>query len=622
MRVFYDSILPSWAALHSISELFIPGSLFSSSPDRPRFDPTEATIQSVHQALYSNVTVKEDRITCREVVTAFLNQIETYNPLINAIISLDVDSLSVADGLDERLLQVLNESTQTDGNDTHNDQTSVSNASTFDSSLPPLFCIPILLKDNFDTANVSTTGGCAALSNSTPPLHDAPVVKALRDAGAVILGKTNMHEMALEGLTVSSLGGQTLNPYDLSRTPGGSSGGTGAAVAASFAVFGLGTDTVNSIRSPASANSLFSLRPTQGLISRAGVLPVSYTQDTVGPIARCVWDLAVSLNVMTMGSDGWYDGRDNMTASRPRHVRGLDYTDSLAPDEGLYKNSDLKGIRFGVLTGLFNRTDNPETTPVNEAVDAMVSKLEDAGAIMVPITESIYNSTAILNLDLQAYEYREMVDSYFQNLHHQRGLLSWGADGQDPPHTLTDIYTKISEDDPSFLVIPHQYGFIKAALISSPQDISYAQNQLSINALRLSVKQTFASHNLDALIYPQQQNLPVKLGSRNQYGRNGILAALTGNPVITIPAGFSKGGSRNTPIGVPVGMELMGLSWEEERLLSIAARIEALEKVRRAPILKAERGRGGSYSQALSFVPGIVPNTRDIHDVYPRGVFE
>lgn len=160
---------------------------------------------------------------------------------------------------------------------------------------------------------MNTTGGSRALVNNKP-LADAPTVKALKDAGAIILGKTNLHEMALEGISVSSLGGQTINPYDLTRTPGGSSGGSGAAIGSSFAILATGTDTVNSLRSPASANSLFSFRPTRGLISRAGVIAISYTQDTLGAMARTLKDLTVALTVM---SSVGYDAADNDTAAIP-----------------------------------------------------------------------------------------------------------------------------------------------------------------------------------------------------------------------------------------------------------------------------------------------------------------
>jgi Asp-tRNA(Asn)/Glu-tRNA(Gln) amidotransferase A subunit family amidase len=205
------------------------------------FDAREATIDSVHHSLFNGLN------TCRDVVSSFLARIEKLDFHVNAIIALNPNALQQADELDEQLAV---------GNVTQ-----------------PLFCVPILLKDNYDTADIPTTGGNLALQNSQPTI-DAPSVAALRTSGAIILGKANLHELALEGISVSSLGGQTINPYDSDRTPGGSSGGSGAAVASSFAVFATGTDTVNSLRSPASANSLFSIRPTRGLISRAGVIPI------------------------------------------------------------------------------------------------------------------------------------------------------------------------------------------------------------------------------------------------------------------------------------------------------------------------------------------------------------
>ena len=320
------------------------------------FDVREATIESVHNALFSGLT------SCRSIVEGFIARIEAYNPSINAIITLNPNALAVADAMDLALAA---------GNTTG-----------------ALFCIPILLKDNYDTVEMKTTGGCLDLAESQPTT-DAPIVTALKRAGAIILGKTNLHELALEGLSVSSLGGQTANPYDLTRTPGGSSGGTGAAIAASFAVLGTGTDTVNSLRSPASANSLFSIRPTRGLISRSGVIPISYTQDAVGPIAGNVHDLAVALNVM---AGVGFDADDNATALVPASSVGEDY---VAAVNG---GGSLSGVRFGLIEGLFNRTDSNETTPVNKAMDAIVAAMTSAGATVVPITSSVFNSTAILNI--------------------------------------------------------------------------------------------------------------------------------------------------------------------------------------------------------------------------------
>lgn len=437
------------------------------------FDVREASIDTVHNALYSRLA------TCRGLVEAFIARIEAYNPTINAVITLNPDAIMIADDLDLALAG---------GNATG-----------------ALFCIPVLLKDNYDTMDMKTTGGCLDLVDSQPA-DDAPAVTALKRAGAIILGKTNLHELALEGLSVSSLGGQTINPYDSSRTPGGSSGGTGAAIAASFAVFGTGTDTVNSLRSPASANSLFSIRPTRGLISRAGVIHVSYTQDAVGPIARNVNDLAIALTVMA--SVG-YDANDNTTALVPTRSVGLDYTTAL------YGGS-LRGMRLGLIETFFNRTASDETTPVVTAINATLSSLIAAGATVVPISSSTYNSTRILTAyDTQRFEYRQEMDQYL-------GRLSLRG---EHPANLTALYRS-----GKFLVIPSQYSYVNTALVSSTDNATYASRKLGIQNLSLALQTTFQENSLDALIYPEQANLVVKIASASQSGRNGILAAVTGFP--------------------------------------------------------------------------------------------
>jgi Asp-tRNA(Asn)/Glu-tRNA(Gln) amidotransferase A subunit family amidase len=216
--------------------------------------------------------------------------------------------------------------------------------------MEPLHCIPVILKDNFDTADMPTTASSASLAGSIPP-QDATTVTKLRQAGALILAKSNMHEFATAGgTTVSSLGGQTKNPYDLKRTPGGSSGGTGAAMAANFGAVGTGSDTVNSIRSPSSANCLVGFRPTKGLVSIAGVVPVSFTQDEVGPITRTVADAARMLDVMR-----GYDPRDPVTAFSIGQIPAT-YTAFL-------QTTALKGARIGVLQTLFG--NGPEHQEVN-----------------------------------------------------------------------------------------------------------------------------------------------------------------------------------------------------------------------------------------------------------------
>src|SRR6202790_4846418 len=235
--------------------------------------------------------------------------------------------------------------------------------------LKPLGCIPMVLKDNFDTADMPTTAGALTLKGAQPE-RDAFAVKRLREAGALILGKANMSEFATGGISASSLGGQVKNPYDLTRTPGGSSGGTGAAVAANFATAGTGSDTGGSIRSPASATSLVGLRPTRGLISRDGIVPVSFTQDTIGPMARNVSDTARLLDVMA-----GYDPNDPVTALSVGNIPKT-YT--------AFLQNGLKGARLGMLTNLFG--NGPEYEPVNEGVAKAVSAVEKEGEVIVRIT--------------------------------------------------------------------------------------------------------------------------------------------------------------------------------------------------------------------------------------------
>lgn len=529
------------------------------------FDAREATIDSVHHAIYTGLH------TCRDVVSSFLARIETYNNRTNAIITLNSDALNLADRMDEAL--------------------AVGNATGL------LFCVPILLKDNYDTLDMPTTGGALALGDSQPT-EDAPSVAALRQEGAVILGKANLHEMALEGISVSSLGGQTINPYDSTRTPGGSSGGTGAAVAASFCVLGTGTDTVNSLRSPASANSLFSIRPTRGLITRTGIIPISVTHDVIGPIARTIKDVAIALTVMCKTG---YDAADNATALVPSANRNIDYS-ALPP-------VPLSGLRLGVLNGFFNLTGNSdvEVASVNKVMDTWLHRLRAQGVTLVPIDDKIFNATAIqAAYDVQRYEYRELMDQYLQ-----RASL-----GGMQPNTLNQLYNLGAEagSEGEFLVLPSQYEYVNTALVSSTSNATYSERRFGIQELSLALETTFATNTVDAIIYPEQKNLVVRIGSASQSGRNGILAALTGSPVVTVPVGFSNT-TDDAPVGVPIGMEILGRPFEEQKLLSIGNAMEMMGRVRKAPEWAREQPEVPQYSA----VPVVVPDRKNVPSEYPLG---
>ena len=491
-----------------------------SVPDN-EFSPEEATVATVHAALAAG------RLTCVRLVESYLERIAAFDdkgPSLNAIITINSRALETAAEMDGRLRGSRG-------------------------TLRPLDCIPVILKDNFDTADMPTTGGSLALAKSVP-LQDAFVVKKLRDAGAVILAKANMTELALGGSSVSSIGGQTRNPYDLTRTPGGSSGGTGASIAASFGIIGTGSDTGQSIRSPASAQSLVGIRPTRGLVSRRGIIPASTTQDEVGPITRTVEDAARALTVMA-----GYDPEDPVTAFGWQRVPSA-YTAFLDAD-------GLDGARIGVLLDMFG--DEAVHQEVNGVVRRATERMSEAGAMTVPIR--IPNFAGLTEgTQLTQFEFKAAFDAYLAK-------LGPGA----PVKTLEE-----------FIASGKFHDSIKGALAGYQRandglnSAEYKDRLLRRDALRLAVMHVMAENRLDAILYPHQQRLVVPIGEE-QVERNGVLSNSTGFPAITFPAGFSAP-TPDAPIGVPVGVELLAAEWGEPVLIRLAFAYEQLAKSRRSPL--------------------------------------
>jgi len=510
------------------------------------YDPREATIESIQRDLFSG------KATCRQIVTSFVARIQALDSQVKAIVALNPKALDVADTLDAALATGKHRGS--------------------------LFGVPVILKDNFDEVNMSTTGGSRALADLRPG-EDAATVKALKDAGAIILGKANLHEMALEGLTVSSFGGQTVNPYDHSRTPGGSSGGSGVAVATSFCVFSTGTDTMNSLRSPASANGLFSIRPSWGLVSTVGLLPNAYTQDVAGPIARCMSDLAAALTVM---------------ASAGPDAKGVDYGKDLTI-------GSLKGLRLGLVETLMDRQGADETAPVNAAISMIVAHLRQLGSEVISVNEQVYDTLKIAtDCDTQQYEYRRELNTYLKKPTHTGTF----------PSTFEELY---SHDD--IIVIPTRRDLIRKANTSSTGDAEYQVVKSNIKNLKHHLEATFDNLRLDALIYPEQSNLVVKIGSPSQRGRNGILAAVTGWPVVALPIGFSPS-TEEAPLGVPIGMELLGKPGSEQQLLQIAYQIEQQIPSRKQPRFGSEFVK----SRQLAEMPNVGSrSTSDVRGAYPVG---
>src|SRR5688572_106609 len=329
----------------------------SAQQSRPAFRYAEATIAQVHSAL------RERSTTCRAIVAGYLARIDAYDkrgPALNAIVLTNPNAMAIADSLDRRYAA----------------------SRTF---IGLLHCIPVIVKDNFQTAGLQTTAGTLALRGWSPR-DDATMVKRLKDAGAIVLAKSNMAELAFSPYeTVSSiLPGYTKNPYALDRVTAGSSGGTGAAVAASFGVVGLGTDTGNSIRGPSAHNALVGIRSTMGLTSRDGVVPLNLASDIAGPMARTVTD-AVAVFQLVAG----YDPNDAVTeASRARTVP--DYAKALRRD-------GLKGARLAVLPQAY-LTATTDTEVVRVFTRA-VAELRRNGAtvldsIVIPELDSLRRSAS------------------------------------------------------------------------------------------------------------------------------------------------------------------------------------------------------------------------------------
>jgi amidase len=457
------------------------------------------------------------KVTSRGLVEAYLARIAAYDqagPRLNAIVTI-------------------NPRAREDGTELDRERTAKGPRG-------PLHGIPILIKDNYDTMDMPTSGGSLALATFRPGA-DAFQVKRLRDAGAVILGKTTMHELAAGITTISSLTDQTRNPYDLMRVPGGSSGGTGAAVGASFAAAGMGSDTCGSIRIPAANQNLVGLRGTHGLSSRSGVIPLSATQDIAGPLARSVTDLAIMLDA-TVGPDP----NDPVTADAAAHIP-KSYREALKAD-------GLKDARIGVLRSLFG--DAPEDAEVSGIVRKALDAMKAQGATVVDVTvpgmDDLLRESSVIGdefkfdlADFLAKEPNAPVKSLGEII--ERGLH----------HAQLD-QTFRTRNAPEKKDTEH-----------------YRQALIKRRALRAAVLATMEEQRLDALAYPTLRRKPTLIGEA-QIGTTCQLSATTGLPAISIPAGF-------TPDGLPTAVELLGGVFAEADLLKYAYAWEQTAKPRRPP---------------------------------------
>jgi len=498
------------------------------------FPYAEATIAGLQEQMESG------RATSASLTAAYLARIagvDRSGPGLNAVIELNPDAAAIARQLDaERMAGKVR---------------------------GPLHGIPVLLKDNIATADrMETTAGSLALVGAKPP-HDAAIVAQLRAAGAVILGKTNLSEWAnfrgeksISGW--SGRGGQTHNPYALDRNTSGSSSGSAAAVAANLCVVAVGSETDGSIVSPASVCGLVGIKPTVGLVSRTGIIPISASQDTAGPMARTVRDAALLLEAMTR-----VDPKDSATLTRPVDMP-LEIVAKLKPGA-------LKGARLGVIRGPFGLDAR-----LKPLLDAAIERMKAAGAEVTDLGEfPDFNKANDPEMEVLLYEYKDGLNAYFATL----GPAS-------PIKSLADVIAFNTAHAGQELQHFGQELMVKAQAKGPLTEPAY----LEARATCLKVTRTegidalLARHKLDALVSLTNGTawLIDPVNGDAYTGGSSSPAAVAGYPSVTVPAGVYH--------GLPVGISFYGTAWTEARLLALAADFEAATKARREPEFPATVG--------------------------------
>ena len=516
------AVLPAMSAARVVASAPAP----HGSMDVKPFEFEEASISDLQARM------KSGEISARSLTQAYLSRIEELDkggPGLNSVIELNPEAMAIAGSLDQ---------------ERHEKGTR-----------GPLHGIPVLIKDNIDTADrMRTTAGSLALVESRPA-RDSGVAQKLREAGAVILGKTNLSEWANIRSSHSTSGwsgrgGLTKNPYALDRNPCGSSSGSGAAASANLCTIAVGTETDGSIVCPSSANGIVGIKPTLGLVSRAGIIPIAHSQDTAGPMARTVHDAAVLL-----GALAGTDPRDPATAQADSK-RQRDYTQFLDPN-------GLKGARIGVARKYFGFND-----AVDQLMNNLVAEMKSAGAVIVDPADleshGKFDDTELLVL---MYELKADLNSY----------LAQRADPQ--VKTLADVIAFNDKNKSKEMPYFAQDLFLKAQEKGPLTDKAYTDALKANHSLsrQHGIDGVMDKFHLDALVAPTggpawMTDLP---NGDHAVGGSSNAAAVAGYPNINVPAGFV--------FGLPVGISFFGRAWSEPTLLKIAYGFEQLTKVRKPP---------------------------------------
>jgi amidase len=516
------------AALVPSSALLAEGSRPPTRDAQPAARIAELEERSIEQL---QTALARGALTSHQIVEQYLERIESMDrtgPSLRSVIESNPDALAIADAMDAERKAGRRRGA--------------------------LHGIPVLVKDNIDTADrMLTTAGSLALAG-TRPTRDAFVVERLRAAGAIVLGKTNLSEWANFRSTHSTSGwsargGQTRNPYALDRTPSGSSSGSGSAVAANFCAVAVGTETDGSITSPASACSLVGLKPTVGLVSRSGIVPISHTQDTAGPMTRTVADAAALLSVLAGA-----DPRDAAT----RGAATQDYTRALDPN-------GLQGARIGVARKSFTGY----SPAADAAFETALAAMKDRGAVIVdPADIATAGSFGDAEFDVLLFEFKADLASYLAT--RPAGSSARALDDLiafNRAHAATEL--------PYFAQEIFEMSAKKGSLRSPAYRKALAKCREGSRTKGLDA--TFAKHRLDALVAPTQ-GAPglIDLVNGDAGGSSSTTpCAVAGYPAITVPMGYTR--------GLPLGITFMCRAWSEAVLLKLAFAFEQATKVRKAP---------------------------------------
>jgi amidase len=514
------------------SILAVEGHVADIVPEHPvwpakDFELDEFTISDLQEGMRSG------KFSGRSIAKKYLERIDDIDksgPAINSVIELNPDALSIAESLDRERKER--------------------------GPRGPLHGIPILIKDNIDTADrMMTTAGSLALVGSRPA-QDAFVAKKLRNAGAVILGKTNLSEWANFRSSHSSSGwsgrgGQTRNPYSSDRNPCGSSSGSGAAVSANLSGSAIGTETDGSVVCPSSANSLVGIKPTVGLVSRAGIIPIAHSQDTAGPMTRTVRDAAILLGALT-----GVDARDLITRTSQGHSH-TDYTQFLDAN-------GLKGARLGVARKYFGFNDR-----VDKLMNDHIAEMKRLGAVIIdPADIPTSGKFDDSELEVLLYEFKTDLNAYLA-----------GLGTRTPVHSLKDIIDFNEKNREKEMPYFGQDLLVKAEAKGPLTDKKYlrALQKNHLLSRTQGIDFIISKHRLDALIAATGGPAwPTDWANGDHFsGGYSSASAVAGYPHITVPAGFV--------FGLPVGISFFGAAWTEPKLIKFAYAFEQATKARRPP---------------------------------------